>query len=176
MDDKSKNQLGGGAIGGALGAAAGGPAGAVVGATVGGWLFGRESDHNDTLRKTYSAVKEATSDDAHLYVSHIDPDGAAPTSPQGVIDGVDGEPDIISIDSTSANLIVEVETMEAIAENGSHALNQLQDYRTSGFKRVLVVPEEEIDAAIEWVEAHEDQGALEGSLTVASPERIANVL
>ena len=176
MDDKSKNQLGGGAIGGALGAAAGGPAGAVVGATIGGWLFGRESDHNDTLRKTFSAVKESTSDDAHLYVSHIDPAGAESTSPQGVIDGVNGEPDLISIDSTSANLIVEVETMKAIAENGSHALDQLQDYRTSGFKRVLVVPEDEIEAAVEWVEAHEDQGTLEGSITVASPERIANVL
>lgn len=176
MDDKSKDQLGGGAIGGALGAAAGGPAGAVVGATIGGWLFGRESDHNDTLRKTFSAVMEATSDDAHLYVSHIDPGGAEPTSPQGVIDGVNGEPDIISIDSTSANLIVEVETMEAIAENGSHALGQLQDYRTSGFKRVLVVPEDEVEAAVEWVEAHEERGTLEGSITVASPKRLANVL
>jgi hypothetical protein len=66
--------------------------------------------------------------------------------------------------------------MEAIAENGSHALNQLQDYRTSGFKRVLVVPEDEIDAAIEWVEAHEDRGSLEGSITVASPKRIGNII
>lgn len=176
MDDKSKDQLGGGAIGGALGAAAGGPAGAVVGATVGGWLFGRESDHNDTLRKTFSAVEEATSDSAHLYVSHIDPDGAETTSPQGVIDDVEGEPDIISIDSTSANLIVEVETMKAIADNGDHALGQLNDYRTSGFKRVLVVPEDEIEAAVEWVERHEDRGALKGSITVASPKRIGNVI
>lgn len=176
MDDKSKNQLGGGAIGGSLGAAAGGPVGAVVGATIGGWLFGRESDHNDTLRKTFSAVKEATSDDAHLYVSHINPDGAALTSPQGVIDDINGEPDLISIDSTSANLIVEVETMEAIDENGSHALDQLQEYPTPGFKRVLVVPEEEVDAAVEWVEAHEDRGALEGSITVASPKRVGNVV
>jgi len=176
MDDKSKNQLGGGAIGGTLGAAVGGPAGAVVGATLGGWLFGQESNHNDTLRKTFTALKEATSDDAHLYVSHIDPDGAESTSPQGVIEGVTGEPDIISIDSTTANLIVEVETMEAIAENGSHTLDQLQDYRTSGFKRVLAVPEDEVEAAVEWVAAHEDRGALEGSTTIASPKRIANAL
>lgn len=66
MDDRSKDQFGGGAIGGILGVAAGGPAGAVVGAAVGGWLFRQESDHNDTLRKAFSAVKEATSDDAHL--------------------------------------------------------------------------------------------------------------
>lgn len=64
----------------------------------------------------------------------------------GRIDGINGEPDIISIDSTSANLIVEVETREAIAENGNHVLDQLQDYPTSGFKRVLVVPDDVVEA------------------------------
>lgn len=175
MDDKSKNQIGGAAVGGALGAA-GGPAGAVVGAAVGGWLFGQESDHDDTLRRTFSAVKEATSDGAHLYVSHIDPDGADSTSPQGVIDDVNGEPDLITIDSTTSNLIVEVETMKAIAENGNHALSQLQDYRTSGFKRVLVVPDDQVGAAVEWVKTHEDRSTLEGSITVSSPKRIGNAL
>ncbi|WP_135855207.1 hypothetical protein [Halorussus salinus] len=176
MDDKKKEQLSGGAIGGVIEGLIAGPAGAAGGATLGSLLFGSESDHKDVLRDTFYEVKEATSESANLYVHHIDPSGAEASSPEGIIDNVDGIPDLISIDSTSSNLIVEAETMEGIADDEQHALKQLRDFRTRGFKRVLVVPEDEIDLAVEWVEEHEERGNIEGSLTLSSPERINNVL
>jgi hypothetical protein len=176
MDDKKKDQLGGGTIGGVIGGLIGGPAGAAGGAALGGMIFGSESDHKDVLRNAFYEVKETTSGNAKLYVDHISPTGAEPTSPRGVIDDVDGTPDLISIDSTSANLIVEAETIEGIADDEEHALKQLRDFRTTGFKRVLVVSEDELETAVEWVEEHEERGNIEGSLTVSSPKWISNAL
>jgi hypothetical protein len=76
--------------------------------------------------------------------------------------------------STSLRIItvIGVVLLKGIAENEIHAQDHLQNYPTSGFKRVLIVPEDEIEAAVDWIRIQEDPGAHWGSITAGSPGRI----
>lgn len=175
MDDRDLEMLGGSTLGGVVGGAVGGPPGAVAGAAVGGWLFRRENDHNETLRRTYYEAKRATSEDANLHVDHIDPGGAGRARPKNV-DGVAGSPDLVVIDPPSTRFVVEVTTPESIEEDPERVLEQLDAIRSEGFERVLVVPDGALSTAGEWAKDQSDAGTLDRSLTVAIPEGLADEL
>lgn len=175
MDDRDLEMLGGSTLGGVVGGAAGGPPGAVAGAAVGGWLFRRENDHNETLRRAYYESKRATSEDANLHADHVDPRGAERARPRSV-DGVAGSPDLVVIDPPSTHFVVEVATPESFEEDPERVLEQLDAIRSEGFERVLVVPDGTLSTVGEWAKEHSDAGTLEGSLTVATPEGFADEL
>lgn len=71
---------------------------------------------------------------------------------------------------------MEVEPVEAIENNSSHVTHQLNDFQTQGFKRVLVVPESEVDDFKEWCETHEQNGDLEQEVSISTPEAIGGLL
>lgn len=171
MDGKSKKQLKGGTVGAAIGAL-GGPAGAAIGGAIGAAIGGSESDHKDVLRQTYYELDEATGDDARIYIDHIDVDGSA-GNPEGRISDVDMVPDIVVVQQYGANLIIEVETIDGITGDQSHAVDQLNDFQTQGFKRLLVASEAELDDVYAWVEEAEDEGYIEKEVTLSTPERVA---
>ncbi len=173
MDDHDKETLTGAGIGALVGGVLGGPVGATVGGALGGAFGSHEEKHQAVLRETHSTLLEQTSHSAKLYIDHINPDGAEPGNTQNVLEGVDGKPDLIVTDPHTKNLIVEVETWEGIQDDPEHALNQLEDFRKQGYKRLLVVPEDEIESVYGWVDDHEQRGNIEGpELTIASPNRL----
>ena len=174
MDEKKKDGLTGAAAGAAVGAI-GGPIGATLGALA-GYAFGSdESAHKETTRKTFYALKEAAPE-ANIYVDHVDPDGHA-GSTRGAIDGLSHHPDIVLTGPPGRpNLIIEVETANGIGDDAEHAISQIEEFRVQGYKRVLVVPEKQLEDVFEWVEECEDQGLITGNLTLASPERVSKLL
>lgn len=172
MDEKSKKQAAGGTVGATAGFAVGGPPGALVFGALGAIIGGSESDHKDVLRQTYYELDEATGDDARIYIDHIDVDGGA-GNPEGRISDVDMVPDIVVVQQHGANLIIEVETIDGINDDPSHAVDQLNDFQTSGFKRLLVASEAELDEVFEWVAEAEDEGYIEKEVTLSTPERVA---
>ena len=90
---------------------------------------------------------------------------------------MDMEPDIIVTDPPTKNLIIEVETWKGIKDDEQHCLDQLSEFRTSGYKRMLVVPEAEIEETIDWVAEHEASSDINGpELMVASPNRLEGFL
>lgn len=173
MDGKSKDQATGGIAGAAIGFAAAGPAGALVGGLGGVALGSRETDHNDTLRETYYELAEATTDDARIYVDHVEVTGDAGT-PDGVISDVDMVPDIVVVDQYGANLVIEVETVDGINDDIKHAVDQLNDFQTGGFKRLLVAPESELEGVEEWAAENYDGGPIEKEVTTTTPEGAAS--
>lgn len=173
MDDRDLGMLGGSTLGGVVGGAVGGPAGAVAGAAVGGFLFSQENDHHETLRRAYHEARRATSEDASLHVDHVDPRGAERAGPRSV-DGVAGRPDLVVVDPPTTRLVVEVATLEGIEDDPERVLEQLDAIRSDGFERVLVVPDGALSPAGGWAQEHGDAGAIAGSLTVATPEGLAD--
>lgn len=176
MDDNNKGTLTGGGIGALIGGAVGGPPGAALGGLAGAVLGSYERKHNKTLRETYYQLHEATDGEATYYVDHIEPKGAEPGGTQNVITGVSGAPDIVCIAQRYSNLVVEVETVEAIENNSSHVIQQLNDFQTQGFKRALVVPESEVDDFKEWCETHEQNGDIKQEVLISTPEAIGALL
>jgi len=173
MDEKSKKQLTGGTAGAVVGGAIGGPPGAAVGGLIGTILGGSESDHNEVLRETYYGIDEATGEDARIYIDHIGVDGDA-GNPEGVISNVEMVPDIVVVQQHGANLVIEVETIDGIKDDPGHVVQQLNEFQTQGFKRLVVASEAEYDDVLEWIEEAEDEDLIEQEVTIATPERIGN--
>lgn len=176
MDDKNKDTLTVGSLGAIIGGAVGGPSGVALGGIAGAVVGSRERKHNRILRNTFYELQEVTNNEAQIYADHIEPSGAEPTGPKNVIDGVSGVPDLICIAQCYSNLIVEVETVEAIENSSTHVIKQLNDFQTQGFKRVLVVPKSEVDDFLEWCEIHERRGNLEREIIISTPAGISAVL
>ena len=176
MDDKSKETLTRGGVGALIGGTVGGPVGAAVGGIAGALLGSHERKHNKALRKTVYELDGATNGEAKIYVDHIDPSPAEPGGTQNRIKDVSGAPDIITIAQRYSNLIIEVETIEAINQNSTHVIKQLNDFQTQGFKRVLVVPQTEVDDFMEWCETHERNGRINREVTITTPESIEALL
>lgn len=172
MDEKSKDTTVGGAAGAALGFAAGGPVGAIVGGLGGAILGGHEDDHPELVRETYYELVNETTKDARVYVDHVDVDGDT-GNPEGVIDDLDMVPDIIVVDQSGANLVIEAETVAGINNDPAHAIEQLNDFQTQGFKRLLVAPVDEAEAVYEWAEQVEGEGAVEKEIKIATPESVS---
>jgi hypothetical protein len=173
MDDKQKDTAAVGTAGAGVGFLVGGPVGAAIGGVLGGIAGSYEEKHQKIIRETHYTLYEQTTDNAKHHVDHIDPDGAEEGSPQNVLDGVSGRPDIIVTDPPTKNLVIEVETWKGICDDRAHALKQFEDFRVRGYKRVLVVPEDDIEETVEWVDECESNGKIQGpELLVASPNRL----
>jgi len=176
MDHKTQDTLSVGSIAAVRSGIAGGPGGATIGGAIGVYLGSQEQKHHETLRDTHSHLHEATERAATIYVDHIQPNGAKPGGTKGVITAVSGAPDIICIAHRYSNLIVEVETVEAIQNNPNHVIEQLNEFHTQGFKRVLVVPNSEVDELIEWCEIHELRGDINQEAILSTPNSVRSVL
>ena len=173
MDEKNKETLAGAGLGATVGGLMGGPPGAFIGGLIGGAFGSHEERHQEVIRQTHYTLLEQTSENATHYVDHIDPDGSEPGNTQNVLDGVNGKPDLIVTDPGNMNLIIEAETWPGIQDDEQHALEQLEDFRKRGYKRLLVAPEEDIEEVTEWVETQEQKGNISGpELTIASPTRL----
>ena len=96
-------------------------------------------------------------------------------NPEGIVEEIDGNPDLLYIDvmGPRANLVVEVETRAGLFEQTDHTLEQLENYRATGFKRVLVMPEGEVETAEQWVEDHDDR--INGPLHICSATDVATM-
>lgn len=178
MDEKNKEALGVGTVGAVIGGAIGGPYGAAIGGAAGALLGSHEKKHNSILRDTYYELKGATNGEPKFHVDHINPDGATAGGTKGVISSVAGAPDLVMSAPSLPfpNLIIEVETLAGIQNDSSHAIWQLNDFQTQGYKRVLVTPEGESDAILEWVESKERSGEIHEEVTIATSNSISNVL
>lgn len=178
MDDQDKNAVGGGAAGVAIGYAVGGPPGAIVGG-IGGLLWGgHEKKHNKALRNTYYNLYELTHGEPTIHVDHIKPDGATVGGTRGVITQVNGAPDLImqAPGLTYPNLVIEVETIEGIKNDERHTIEQLNDFQTQGYKRVLVTPSSQKADVYEWCEAREQDGSIKREVSISTPDGIGAVL
>lgn len=110
------------------------------------------STHDRVLKKCHKAAVRATSDAATVYVDHINADTE---SPAGVVADIDGVPDLIVNEPHGRSLIVEVETASSLQDQPGHAAEQLEDFATPGFKRVLAVPDDAEDVANAFVEEYD---------------------
>lgn len=176
VDEKTEDAIGGGIVGGTIGGLVGGPPGALIGGVIGSALGSRERKHNEALRKTFYELKEATDGSGKLHVDHIDPEGAEPGGTRSLISDVNGDPDLVLIAQRYSNLVIEVETVEGIENDEEHVIGQLNDFQTQGFKRVLVVPESDLEDVYGWVEAHEERGDINSEVKIATPNRISNLI
>lgn len=127
-----------------------------------------ELSHDETVQATYDRLERAATRDATVYADHID-DGP---NPRGELDSVDHIPDIIVKAGSANNLIVEVETVDALREARVEARSQMRAFRKQGYRRVLVVPSGQADdeAVTSFIEDSE------GVLNVATPKTIADLL
>lgn len=173
MDDKDKDALGGAAAGGVIGGIIGGPAGGAVGAALGSIIASHESTHEDIVRTAAYEILDEAPSNATLYVDHVQPDGAADGNPEGVVDSINGVPDLLLTGQRCAQLVVEAETLGGIADDEQHALDQLADFRVHGFKRILLAPDDQIAEIEEWVHEHRRRDDINGQLTITPPDEIA---
>jgi len=139
--------------------------------------------HNRALLRAAREVNiiadERGGPSASLYVAHIDGDDYELETEDGgtggVLDSIDGEPDLIYSDvgGPTGNMIVEAETTKGFGSGQrDHTLDQLERYRLPGYKLVIAVPADEVQAAQEFVEEHD---VAEPNYVVAA-ENIASLL
>lgn len=168
------------AVGATGGFAIGGPVGAGAGAAIGKWLSSVEDDdslHDRTLATAAENVCDHASDTGSLYIAHVNPDDVGRDleneNPQGIVPQIEGDPDILYVDvpGERAQLVAEVETRAGLFDQTDHTLDQLERYRAQGYKRMLVMPEGEVETAREWVEDHDDR--IGGPLHICSAQNIA---
>lgn len=170
------------AVGGGIGYAIGGPVGGAAGAAISKWLASIEdsdgrSEHNQTLATAARNVREHASEHGSLYIAHVESDEIGRDleggNPQGIVPEIDGDPDLLYIDvmGPRANLVVEVETRAGLFEQTAHTLEQLENYRATGFKRLLVMPDGEVETAEQWVEDHDER--INGTLHITSATDVA---
>jgi len=124
--------------------------------------------HDEILEQTHEAITAATDSTVSVVSDH----GVGDDEPNGdlAVDGIEGRPDLVARAFDSANLIVEVETAEALANRTDHISEQLDGFRKEGYRRVLVVPEMVTSAADTLAEE------LEGEVTVATPDQVTELL
>ena len=125
------------------------------------------SKHDRLLKRTYKTANRNTSSDADLYTDHINPRHAAGNT-DGVVDGIDGIPDLI-VQDFPTNLIIEVEDAKGL-KHPQRVIEQVDGFSKRGAKRVLVVPDAEETLTV----ANEIAAEVDGSVTVETPNSLAN--
>jgi len=142
-------------------------AGAVA---VSAWLLSGEPEHGDVVDATYDELASEVAASATVYADHVDD---APNS-EAEIDGVSHVPDVIVKSAVDNNLVIEVETEGGLEDDPQHALEQLNDFSTAGYRRLLVVPEAHAEAGEAFVEEYGDE--LSGQYYLASPATVTEFL
>lgn len=151
----------------------------VVGAAGVGYLLSRtDKDHDDVVEETLDELEAVAPSDATLYADHVDRDDIPNT--RGAFTHLDHDPDhypdVVLKSGLENSLIVEVETGDAIENNGSEAKSQIDDFAISGYRRVLVVPGADFDAkhVNEFSDDLDDE--LSGNVYVATPSGVTDLL
>lgn len=106
-------------------------------------------EHDELLEDTYDAIEAAVDDELELPTDHGVGDDTDDTLS---IDGIEGRPDLVLKGFEVRNTIIEVETADAIENRRGHVIEQIEGFRTNGYSRLLVVPDDAVEAAKELVE------------------------
>lgn len=141
------------------------PALAAVGAAAYGAVKGIEylttTEHDRALKKAYKVADKYTDSSATIFVDHV----TDQPTPHGAVDGLTQVPDMVIRGNPDVpNVIVEVETADSLDRAYADARSQLEDFRTRGYRRLLVVPSDALEAAETLA------GAVDGTVTVTTPK------
>lgn len=151
----------------------------IIGAAGIGYLLSRsDKDHDDVVEETLEQLEDAAADDATIFADHVDRDDIPNT--RGAFTHLDDEPDhhpdVVVKSGIDNSLIVEVETGDALENNGGEAKDQIDDFSISGYRRVLVVPGADFDSkhVKEFSEDLDEQ--LSGNVYLATPSGVTDLL
>jgi len=133
-------------------------------------LSGNDADHDDILEQTFEAVERETTERTNIYVDHINDRVDADGNTREATPGTDHVPDLVISGFVDRNLVVEVETDGSL---DGDAESQLADFSTSGYTRVLVVPEGVINDGAQFLEGID---ADTENVVVAEPSEVANLV
>ena len=101
-------------------------------------------EHNDLLKQTYDTIESSVDSDIETPADHgVGEDDGGTLS----IDGIEGRPDLVIKGFDIQNLIIEVETTNALEERPEEVINQVEGFRKQGYTRVLVVPKKSVEIA-----------------------------
>lgn len=129
-----------------------------------------EADHDDVLEEAYNELDAAKASETDLYPAHIHNrsgvNGAG--HPRGELPNTSHVPDLLVKGFVDNNLAIEVETGSSLDQD---AIDQLEDFATSGYTRILVVPDEALDDGARFVEE-----SLEETVYVARPSDLPDFL
>jgi hypothetical protein len=133
-------------------------------------LSDTEASHNDVLEEAYESVAGEVSQSTNVFVDHInDRRGVnADGTPHSEVPNTERVPDLVVSGFSDRNLVVEVETASTIDQT---AVEQLDDFSTPGYTRVLVVPEQAVDDGHQLVSDN-----LDGDVYVSGADSVSNFL
>jgi hypothetical protein len=141
-------------------------------------ILDTDEDHDDVVQKTADNLEPKLPEYASLYADHLDGDYP---NPRGAFNDVqnapeDHIPDVVVTSGLKNNLIIEVETGDAIDGNSAEAKSQIEDFSIPGYRRVLVVPDADFDAV--HVDEFEQQlgEEIDGECYFATPEGVTDLL
>lgn len=144
-------------------------AGLAVGVKVVDELFS-DADHDTVVRDTFAELEREVPANANLYVDHIYDDKPNPRTGLQKFD-LEHVPDIVVRSGAANNLIIEVETEDTL---DGEALDQLDEFRLQGYRRVLVVPDGNSEAVSEFEADLDDE--VPGVINVATPDTVTELL
>jgi len=131
-------------------------------------LSSTDRDHDDVLLDAYKEVRNEAATSSSIYTDHINVDSDGNT--RSAKPGGDHHPDLVLTGFQDRNLVVEVETGDSL--NG-HLEDQLTDFRTNGYTRVLVVPDGVVDdgaAVLDEFDSEHD------NVVVCGPSKLPDLL
>lgn len=134
-------------------------------------LSGTDANHDDVLEDAYDVVARETDETATIYVDHIDVEADGNT--REATPGNDHVPDLVVsrfADHGPSGLVIEVETDGTL---DGDALDQLKDYTTPSYRRVLVVPDDVTEDGVQFLEESEVD---DGRIAVAGPSDLSELL
>lgn len=136
-------------------------------------LSSTDADHDTVVENTYDALEGQLPADANIYADHLSHRSEI-DNPRGEVEDLTHVPDVVVKAGSVNSLLIEVETGKSLAEKGADAKEQLDDFRKSGYRCVLVVPEDA--ATLEGNDTHvEGFDQLEG-VYVRTPSTVADLL
>jgi len=132
------------------------------------------TDHQRLQKKTVHTAAKSCSSGGDVFAAHVSESNISTRkvdgNTNGVIDGVDGEPDLI-VQDFPTHIVAEVEDADGL-KDVSHVLDQLQDYSTAGYTTLLVVPDKEETLTV----GREITERVERTVHVTTPKGVANYL
>lgn len=143
----------------------GGPAAAIAAGVAGAILDtageGEDSEeHDEILARAVAAAGEGATESGRLVVQHLEDAEIAgidavdeDETTHGLLDNVEGRPDIIHTDvpGENGNVVAEVEHSSVLHDDPGHVIDQLQKYREGGYQTTLVVEAGAGESAYEWL-------------------------
>ncbi|TKX87627.1 hypothetical protein EXE43_02190 [Halorubrum sp. SS5] len=152
-----------------------GVAAALVGAAI---VLDTDEDHDDVVQSTVDNLEPELPEHASLYADHLDGDYPNPRGAFADIDNApeDHIPDVVVTSGIRNNLIIEVETGDAIDGNSAEAKSQIEDFSIPGYRRVLVVPEADFDAVRGDKFEQQVGKEIDGECYFATPDGVVDLL